>query len=106
MPFKHQVVVVALVILLKFSYFRLDCLQIRLNPETLGAKLIEAAVKVNKNVLQTDNCLFHKFWKWESREYAETCNGVEVIQTIARMFLEEKLQRLHEYGEIMENEKV
>ena len=92
--------------MLKFSCFRLDCLQISLDPESFGAKLIEAAIKVNKNVIKTDNCLFHKFWKWESREYIETSDGVEVIQTIARMFLEEKLQRLHEYGEIMENEKV
>ena len=86
--------------------FRLDCLKVSLDPDSLGAKLIEAAVKVNNNVIKTDNCLLYKLGIWESREYRETRNGVEVIQTIARSFLEEKLQRLHEYGEIMENKKV
>ena len=75
------------------SISRLDCLQKHLDPRSFGAQLIEAAEKVNKNVLKTDNSLFNKFLSWESNEYHETRSGVEVIQKIARSFLEEKFQK-------------
>ena len=88
------------------SIFRLDCLQKHLDPRSFGAQLIEAAEKVNKNVLKTDNSLFNKFLSWESNEYHETRSGVEVIQKIARSFLEEKIQKVDENEEHILDQKV
>ena len=60
-------------------------------------------IKVNGNVILTDNSLVSSFLGWESEAYRESREGMAVIQNVASTFLREKLEQLGETGE---NEKV
>ena len=60
-------------------------------------------VKVNDNVILTDNSVVSSCLGWESEAYRESREGMAVIQRVANTFLREKLEQLGETGE---NEKV
>ena len=74
--------------------FRFDCLHVTLNPNSTAAKVMDAADKINNNVLATDNSLITRFWKWESKPFKETKEGMKVLQEISRSFLKEKTQHM------------
>ena len=87
-----------------FQFFRFDCLHVTLNPNSTAAKVMDAADKINNNVLATDNSLITRFWKWESKPFKETKEGMKVLQEISRSFLKEKTQHMKDYD--TDDEKV
>ena len=87
-----------------FQFFRFDCLHVTLNPNSTAAKVMDAADKINNNVLATDNSLITRFWKWESKPFKETKEGMKVLQEISRSFLKEKTQHMKDSE--MDDEKV
>ena len=87
-----------------FQFFRFDCLHVTLNPNSTAAKVMDAADKINNNVLATDNSLITRFWKWESKPFKETKEGMKVLQEISRSFLKEKMQHMKDSE--MDDEKV
>ena len=57
---------------------------------------MDAAEKINSNVLATDNSLITRFWKWESKAFKETREGMKTLQEISRSFLQEKVEHMKE----------
>ena len=67
-----------------------------INPESVAAELLLAAEKINSNVVTTDNSLLNHFGPWESKEFREVREGLEVIQKIGRQFLHDKVLNMQE----------
>ena len=57
---------------------------------------MKAAEKINSNIFATDNSLITRFWKWESKAFKETREGMNTLQEIARSFLREKVEQMKE----------
>ena len=66
--------------------------QADLGPDTMAARLMDAAFETNSNVLPTDNSF--QLWKWgiEGKEYSAIKRSQEYIVKITTEFIQERTQ--------------